>query len=199
MSTLANASWMSKSSCLVTRFLIFFFLCINVHLFSLNQIIHYKIYWKGRHYPTTRICSKCNLAPVKCDLPWMLHVLFRGFMCIVIHKWDCVCPWTWSLYYVWCNKSVVLWRSSFHVKMESMNKLGDGTHLAGTLAGAKPWMSVLCWPGYATYRSSFIMNSQPNEVTTWANTEQGVVPHIGIVNTQSLRQQLWKKQVNHTY
>lgn len=125
MSTLANASWMSKSSCLVTRFLIFFFLCINVHLFSLNQIIHYKIYWKGRHYPTTRICSKCNLAPVKCDLPWMLHVLFRGFMCIVIHKWDCVCPWTWSLYYVWCNKSVVLWRSSFHVKMESMNKLGE--------------------------------------------------------------------------
>lgn len=74
--------------------------------------------------------------------------------------------------------------------MESLTKHGDETHPAGTLASAKPWMSVSCWPGYATHRSSFIMNSQPREAETWASTEQGVVPHVGIVNTQRLRQQL---------
>lgn len=63
-------------------------------------------------------------------------------------------------------------------------------HFAGTLANAKPWMSVSHWPGYITHRSSFIRNSQPKEVETWANTEQGVVPPVGVVNTQSLRQDL---------
>lgn len=60
----------------------------------------------------------------------------------------------------WCFGEVVS-----VLTMESMNKLGDGTHLAGTLAGAKPCMSVSCWPGYATQ-----MNSQPKEMETWANT-----------------------------
>lgn len=74
--------------------------------------------------------------------------------------------------------------------MESINNLGNRTPLAGTLANARPSISVPCWPGYIAHRSNFIRDSEPKEVETWANTEQGVVPSMGAVNRQSLRQHL---------
>lgn len=82
--------------------------------------------------------------------------------------------------------------------MDSMNNFGNRTHLAGTLANAKPWMSVSCWPGYIAHRSNTVRDSQP-KVEMWANTEQGVVPSMRVSQHPELKATSSKKQqVNHT-